>query len=70
MGGTVTETVADPDAEPPAPEHVSTNVDVVDSAAVACAPAVAFAPLQPPDAVHDVALVDDQLSVADPPWAT
>jgi hypothetical protein len=26
-------------------------------------PEVAFVPLQPPDAVHDVALVDDQLSV-------
>jgi hypothetical protein len=67
VGGTVTETVADPAADPPVPVHVSTNVDVAERAAVACAPEVALAPLQPPDAVQDVALVDNQLSVDDPP---
>ena len=33
-------------------------------------PEVARVPLQPPDAVHAVALVDDQLSVAEPLLAT
>jgi hypothetical protein len=68
--GVVTDTVADPDADPPVPVHVSTKVEVAERAAVACAPEVALAPLQLPDAVHELALVEDQLSVAEPPCAT
>src|SRR3954452_14180764 len=31
---------------------------------------MAFAPLQPPDAVHDVAPVDDHVNLLEPPLAT
>jgi hypothetical protein len=34
-----------------------------------CVPEVAFVPVQPPEAVHAVALVDDQVSVVLPPLA-
>jgi hypothetical protein len=66
----VTETVTLRDVVPPAP--LQARVKVVDcaSAAVSCDPDVAFVPLQPPDAVHEVALVDDQASVVVPPCAT
>jgi hypothetical protein len=37
---------------------------------VDCVPEVAFAPVQPFEAVHDVALVDDQVSVELPPEVT
>jgi hypothetical protein len=38
--------------------------------AVLCEPLIASVPLQPPEAVHEVALLDDQLSVDDAPLAT
>jgi hypothetical protein len=60
-GGAETVTVADCDAEPPAPVQVSVNFVVAERAAVVCDPAVASAPLQPPEAVQAVALVDDQV---------
>jgi hypothetical protein len=37
---------------------------------VAFEPAVASEPVQPPDAVHAVALVEDQVSIELPPLAT
>ena len=37
---------------------------------MALEPAVASEPVQPPEAVHAVALVEDQLSVVPPPLAT
>ena len=40
------------------------------SAPVLCVPLVALAPLQPPEAVHDVALVELHVSVEAPPLAT
>ena len=40
------------------------------SAAVACAPLVAWAPDQAPEAVQEVALVDDQLMVEAAPLTT
>jgi hypothetical protein len=40
------------------------------SAPVDCEPDVALVPLQPPEAVHDVALVEDHDSVAAPPLTT
>jgi hypothetical protein len=36
---------------------------------VLCVPLAAFVPLQPPEAVQDVALVELQVSVDDPPLA-
>jgi hypothetical protein len=66
----VTVTVALRDAVPPAPVHAMVNVTVCARAAVACDPEVALAPVHPPDAVHDVAFVDDHVSVDVPPCAT
>ena len=40
------------------------------SAPVDWVPEVALAPDQPPEAVQEVALVEDQVSVEDPPLAT
>jgi hypothetical protein len=59
--GAETVTVADWDAEPPAPVQVRVNFVVAVRAAVAWEPAVGSAPLQPPEAVQAVALVDDQV---------
>ena len=53
-------TVVDCDAEPPLPEQVRVYFVVAVRAAVVCDPAVAIEPAQPPEAVHEVALVDDQ----------
>ena len=65
-----TETVADWVAVPPAPVQVSVNFCVALSAAVFCVPLVASEPLQPPEAMQEVALLEDQLSVDVPPLAT
>jgi hypothetical protein len=63
LGGAAdTVTVADCDAEPPAPVQVRVNFVVTVSAGVVCEPAVASEPLQPPEAVQAVALVDDQVN--------
>jgi hypothetical protein len=43
---------------------------VVDSVGVDSLPEVALAPDQPPEAVQDVAFVEDQVSVEDAPVAT
>ena len=68
--GAETVTVADCDAEPPAPVQVSVNFVVAVSAAVACVPAVGCVPLQPPEAEHVVALVADQVSADVAPLLT
>ncbi|MCC7198694.1 MAG: hypothetical protein IT483_04210 [Gammaproteobacteria bacterium] len=72
--GAVTVTVAFCGALlPPAPVQVIVKVVVAVSAAEVCVPVVAFAPAQPAAplvAVHDVALVDDQVSKVVPPEAT
>jgi hypothetical protein len=52
---------------PPAPEHVRSNVASSPSAPVLRLPLAAKAPLQLPEAVHDVALAEDHVSVAEPP---
>ena len=62
--GAETVTVADCDAEPPAPVQVSVNFVVDVRAGVVCEPAVACEPLQPPEAEQAVALVDDQVNTA------
>jgi hypothetical protein len=69
-GGAETVTVADCDAEPPAPGHVSVNFVVAVRAGVVCEPAVASAPLQPPEAEQAVALVADQVSAEVAPLLT
>jgi len=66
----VTETVALCDDEPPAPVHVSVYLVVAVSAVVACEPLAASEPLQPPEAAHEVALVEDQVKVEAAPLAT
>ena len=68
--GDDTVTVADCDAEPPAPVQVRVNFVVAVSAGVVCEPAVASAPLQPPKAVQAVALVEDQVSADVAPLLT
>jgi hypothetical protein len=66
--GAVTVTVAALSAVPPGPVHVSVNTEVVDSDRVSV-PLVASDPLQPPLAVHAVALADDHVKVDDSPAA-
>lgn len=58
-----TVTVADCVADPPAPVQVSMYLVVAFSAAVLFEPLIASDPLQPPEAVHAVALVADQLNI-------
>jgi hypothetical protein len=57
-------------AEPPAPEQLSAYDTSASSGPTDSDPEVAFAPAQPPDAVHEVASVEDQVSVIDEPDAT
>jgi hypothetical protein len=66
----VTVTVVLVVAVPPAPVQAIVNVVVPLRAAVVCVPDVAFAPVQPPDATHDVAFEEDQFRIDDPPCAT
>ena len=61
--GGETVTVADCEADPPAPVQVSVYLVVAESAGVAAEPLTGSEPLHPPEAVQDVALVDDQLKV-------
>lgn len=65
---TVTDTLADP--EPPVPEHVRVKLALAVSAAEFSVPLVALLPVQPPDAVHDVALLLLQVSAAVEPETT
>ncbi len=55
---------------PPSPVHSSVKLVVPLSAVVDSVPDVPREPLQPSCAVHEVALVDDQLSVELPPVVT
>ena len=66
----VTVTVALWVAGPPAPVQVSVNTVVAVTAGVFADPLVASAPLHPPEAVQDVAFVDDQVSADALPLAT
>ena len=65
-----TVTVVDWAAEPPVPLQVKVYLVVAVRAPVLCEPLVASLPLHPPDAVQDVVLVDDQVSVAAAPLLT
>jgi hypothetical protein len=70
VGAGDTVTVADWLALPPVPVQVKVNVESAVSAPVDCVPLVALAPDHAPLAVHEVALVEDQVSVEAPPLAT
>lgn len=63
-------TVVDCVALPPAPVQVTAKVLAAVSAPVDFEPKVPSEPLQPPDAVQDRALVDDQVRLAALPLAT
>jgi len=55
---------------PPAPVQLSVKDVLAFNAPVLCVPAVALLPLQPPDAVHDVAFVEVHVRLLLPPLAT
>jgi hypothetical protein len=65
-----TVTVADCAAVPPVPVQVSVNFVVAVRAGVVCVPAAASVPLHPPEAVHEVALVVDQVNAEVAPLCT
>ena len=67
--GEFTVTVADWAALPPAPVQVRVYVVFAVSAPVARDPLVAWLPLQPPEAVQAVALLDDHVRVDAAPLA-
>ena len=49
---------------PPAPLHVRVYVEALISTPVDCEPVTALAPDQAPEAAHEVAFVDDHVSIA------
>lgn len=63
-GFALTVTVVVCAAVPPAPLQVRVYAEVAVSAPVDCVPAIALDPDQAPEATHDVAFVDDHVSVA------
>jgi len=69
-GAAATETVTDCEAEPPAPPQVSVNLVAALKATVVYEPLVGSVPVQPPEAVQAVALVEDQVSVDVAPLLT
>jgi hypothetical protein len=68
--GGVTETVTDCVALPPAPVQVSEYVVLAVRAPVDCDPLTALVPDHAPEALHEVALVDDQVRVELAPLVT
>ena len=69
-GAAVTVTVADALALPPAPVQVRVKLPFAVRAPVDWLPEVALVPDQPPEAVQEVALVEDQVRVEAPPLVT
>ena len=69
-GAEATDTVTLCVAEPPVPVQTRVNFVVAARAEVLAEPLVGADPLQPPDAVHDVALVADQVREEVAPLAT
>ena len=69
-GGCCTVIVAVAELDPPVPLQFNEKLALAVSAPVLCEPLVALVPDQPPDAVHDVAFVADQVSVLEPPLVT
>jgi hypothetical protein len=70
VGRGSTVTVAEALALPPEPVQVRENVLELVNAPLDWLPEVALLPVHAPDAVQEVALVDDQVSVEDAPLAT
>jgi hypothetical protein len=70
VGIALTVTVADWEALPPVPVQVKVKVAVLVRAPVDWTPLTALLPDQPPEAAHEVALTDDHVSVALPPFET
>ena len=71
VGGVpVTVTIVDALAVPLGPVQARLNVLVIVSPLVDSLPEAALAPVQPPEAVQEVASVEDQTSVDDPPLVT
>jgi len=68
--GFLTDTDADCEALPPGPVQVSPNVELAVKSPVDWVPLRALTPDQLPEAVQEVALVDDHVIVALPPLAT
>jgi hypothetical protein len=68
--GAFTETVADCVALPPVPVQVSEYVVLAVRAPVDCDPLTALVPDHAPEALHEVALVDDQVRVELAPLVT
>jgi hypothetical protein len=68
-GAAFTVTVAAWERLPPPPVHVSEKLLVLVNGPVDCVPLVALAPVQAPEAVQPVALVEDQVSEALAPFA-
>lgn len=66
LGGAVTVICAESDAVPPSPVQLSEYVDVAVGETL-CVPVPAFAPLQAPLAVQELALEEDHVSVAESP---
>ena len=66
----VTETDALAAVVPPVPVQLSVNVALAVNAPVLWLPAVDLVPLQPPDAVHDVAFVELHVRLLLPPLLT
>ena len=62
-GAAFTVTVTERCAEPPAPVHESVNVLLWFSTGLCSEPEVTLFPAHAPEAVHPVALVEDQVSV-------
>jgi hypothetical protein len=69
LGGE-TDMVADRLALPPAPVQVKVYVELELTAPVLPLPLVALLPLHAPEAVHEVALLEDHVSVELPPLDT
>ena len=70
VGAGMTVTVTASLALPPAPVQVNAKLVVAVNAAVVCVPLVALVPLQPPEAVQPVALVELHAKAGASPLAT
>lgn len=70
VGGAWTVTEVDALDVPPAPVHERVKVVLLERAGVNSEPPSAFDPLQPPEAVHEVALAVDHRSVVPLPATT
>jgi hypothetical protein len=68
--GVLTVTVADCVALPPLPVQVSPKVALAVRAPVDCEPLTALLPDHAPEALHEVALLETQVKVELPPFAT